>query len=312
MSDSGDENATDNTKSLAEMIVDLRLDLKQHVEQVVQAALMEGQSASEESEDDDTDNQGTVAAQLDILTNSKDESGNDFKELTQQFATSEKTSPPIDGDLAKMIDDLINDKLPKAKLEELTDKYCRPENCNNLVAPKTNKAVWNQLKDQTKKLDTGMQKCQKLFLSSVYAILQAARTATGDMKTQLIHSIVLIMSGNREMNLKRREILKPDLNSQFNALCGASTPITTELFGDDMGKQIDEVTKANKLAKKMSGPKKSRSSRFQPYRRNNGSNFQSRNRGYDKSFSKSRPFLGGSTDRRRSGMKPTHTKVNQD
>ena len=108
----------------------------------------------------------------------------------------------------------------------------------------------------------------------------------------LIHAIVLIMSANREMNLKRREIMKPDLNSQYSALCSASTPVTMELFGDDVGKQIDEVTKANKLAKKIAGPKTTRISRSQPYGRNSANTYQSKNRSDSRNFSQPRHFLG--------------------
>ena len=62
---------------------------------------------------------------------------------------------------------------------------------------------------------------------------------------------MLILSGNRELNPKRRELLRPDLNTQFSALCNASTPISKELFGDDVGRKIDEVARANRLGKKL-------------------------------------------------------------
>lgn len=110
--------------------------------------------------------------------------------------------------------------------------------------------MWNQLKDATKKADMGMQKCQKLFMAAMYAILEASRGACGTIKANLVHALVLILSGNRELNLKRRELLRPDLNAQFSAMCNLSTPISKELFGDDVGKEIDEVAKANRLGGK--------------------------------------------------------------
>ena len=67
---------------------------------------------------------------------------------------------------------------------------------------------------------------------------------------------MLILSGNRELNLKRRELLRPHLNAQFSALCNASTPISTELFGDDVRKEIDEAAKANRLGKKLASIRK--------------------------------------------------------
>ena len=49
---------------------------------------------------------------------------------------------------------------------------------------------------------------------------------------------------------------RPDLDAQLSALCNASTPISTELFGNDMGKEIHEVAKANRLGKKLASHKK--------------------------------------------------------
>ena len=68
----------------------------------------------------------------------------------------------------------------------------------------------------------GMQKCQKLFKAAACAILEASRGACGLIKANLIHALVLILSGNRELTLKRQELLRPDLNAQFSALCNAS------------------------------------------------------------------------------------------
>ena len=130
----------------------------------------------------------------------------------------------------------------------MTEKCLRLENCKLSVVPKKekNRAVWNQLKDATKKADMGMQKCQKLFMAARYAILEASRGACGTIKANLVHALVLILSGNRELNLKRRELLRPDLNAQFSALSNLFTAISKELFGDDVGKEIDEVAKANR------------------------------------------------------------------
>ena len=98
--------------------------------------------------------------------------------------------------------------------------------------------VWNQLKDATTKADMGMQKCQKLFIVARYGILESSRGACRTIKANLVYSLGLILSANRELNLKRRELLRPDLSAQFSTLYNLSTPISTELFGDDVGKKL--------------------------------------------------------------------------
>ena len=250
-------------------------ELMQHVEDCVITAIQENQSPEAEDGEEEVDSPGThLVAELDKLMSENEEpqmsqqhdaTSSQLGDLVQEFSTSEKTSPAVDSELAKIIEGLINNKLPKAKLDELTERYHRPENCTFLLAPKANKAIWSQLKDSTKKADIGMQKCQALFLTAAYAILQAAKVDVGEPKTNPIHALVLILSGNREFNLKRRELLRPHLNSQFSTLCSASTPVTTELFGDDVGKEIDEVAKANRLSKGLAIPKESLGSRYQPY-----------------------------------------------
>ena len=129
----------------------------------------------------------------------------------------------------------------------------------------------------------------------MYAILKASRGACGTFQAYLVHALVFILPGNKELNLKRRELLRPDLNAQFSALCNASTPISTKLFGDYVGIEIDEAARADRLGKKLPSHKKGRVSRHQPYMpastsiRRTG---QSQTHLDDRDQSKSQAFLG--------------------
>ena len=80
----------------------------------------------------------------------------------------------------------------------------------------------------------------------------------------LTHAVVLSLSANRQLNLSRRELLRPHLNKNYQALCNPAVPITTNLFGDDLNKQVDDLTKANKIDLKVQGSSKQR---FHPYGR---------------------------------------------
>ena len=141
-----------------------------------------------------------------------------FDELAAEFSTADKTGPSVDEKFAKLIRKLVTNQLPKAKIEELLQKYPRPGNCDLLVAPKVNKVVWQQLKQGTRTADSSMQKCQKLFIPSIYAIIQPCEKTTGEVKTTLIHALVLALSGNKKLNLKRRNLLRPDPNTQYASL----------------------------------------------------------------------------------------------
>ncbi|KAK2560970.1 hypothetical protein P5673_016093 [Acropora cervicornis] len=91
-------------------------------------------------------------------------SSDSFKTLAEEFSVAKKTAPAIDSSLAEIVKSLLLEKLPKDKLAEVQNKYLRPENCTNLVAPKINKQVWQQLRQETRSNDSAFQKAQSLLL----------------------------------------------------------------------------------------------------------------------------------------------------
>ena len=167
--------------------------------------------------------------------------GGSFKSLADEFSVLEKTSPAIDANLAEIVKSLLTEKLTKEKLAEVQNKYLRPENCTNLVAPKINKQIWQQLRQETRNNDSAFQKAQSLLLSGLYAVLQLCNSANGDQRNVLTPTAVLLLSANRELNLKRRDLIRPDLNKQYAPLCNPSTAVSTFLFGDDLNKEVEEL-----------------------------------------------------------------------
>lgn len=166
------------------------------------------------------------------------ESSNAFKSLVAEFSVTEKTSVAVNDGLAEIVNSLLKDKLPKEKLSGLQENYLRPDNCPNLVAPKINKQIWQQLHQETRNSDSALQKAQALLISGLCAILQLCNTSEGDQKSTSTHAVVLLLSANREFNLKRRDLVRPDLNKQYAALCNPSTAVSTYLFGDELTKLL--------------------------------------------------------------------------
>ena len=105
---------------------------------------------------------------------------------------------------------LLLEKLSKNKLAEVQNKYLTSENCTNLVAPKINKQVWQQLRQETRNNDSAFQKAQSLLLSGLHAVLQTCNSSSGQQKNILTHAAVLLLSSNRELSLKRRDLIHPD------------------------------------------------------------------------------------------------------
>ena len=87
-----------------------------------------------------------MATKLDNFIPSSDlgegSSGDSFKSLAEGFNVAEKTAQAIDSNLAEIVKSLLLEELSKDKLAEVQNKYLRPENCTNVVAPRINKQVW--------------------------------------------------------------------------------------------------------------------------------------------------------------------------
>ena len=67
-----------------------------------------------------------------------------------------------------------------------------------------------------------------------------------------LDSLALMGHSINEVNIKRHELIKPDLNNQFKQLCGSHTPVTKLLFGDDLPKSVKEIPETNKVGVKVS------------------------------------------------------------
>ena len=188
-----------------------------------------------------------------------------FQTLADEFSVSERTSAPISTGLAETVNGLLKDRLPKEKSQEVQAKYVRPENCPNLVPPKVNKQIWQQMRQETRNADSALQKAQGLMITGLCAVLEVCNKSVGYQKRIPTHSAVLLLAANREFNLKRRDLIRPDLNNHYGSLCNPSVAISTQLFGGDLNKGVEEVTKSNKLSGKVTS-KSSSDYRFEPYK----------------------------------------------
>ena len=270
----------------SELLNDAKKDILAQVKESIDQVYMDFDSVEVEAEDPQSgaganpeDSQdAAVAGKIEEFIQPKnldEDKGNSdsFKSLAEEFSVIERTSPAINANLAEIVKSLINEKLSKEKLSEVQAKYLRPENCTDLVAPKINKQIWQQLRQETRNSDSAFQKTQSQLISGLYAILQLCNDSSGEQKNILTHAAVLLLSANRDLNLKRRDLIRPDLNKQYASLCNPSTTISTFLFGDDLNKEVEELTRSNKLSNKVT-PKQ----RVEPYKVPGGSSMRGRGR----------------------------------
>ena len=92
-------------------------------------------------------------------------------------------------------------------------------------------------------------------------MFQTCNSSSRQKKNVITHAGVLLLSSNRKLSLKRRDLIRPDLNKQYASLCNSSTPVSSFLFGDELNEEVEEITKSHKLSSKVTSRK-----RVEPYR----------------------------------------------
>ena len=63
----------------------------------------------------------------------------------------------------------------------------------------------------------------------------------------------MIAQANGELNQRRREMIKPDLNQHYQQLCNYQVPITSWLFGYELAKTCQDITNTNRESQKSLG-----------------------------------------------------------
>ena len=90
-------------------------------------------------------------------------------------------------------------------------------------------------------------------------------------------SVAMLRNTNWKLNMKQRELIKPELNPPYTRLCKEDIAVSTKLFGDDLSKHLKDMSEAKKAGQQMQKPysnsshqgavhsQKRNFSRFKPY-----------------------------------------------
>ena len=108
-------------------------------------------------------------------------------EIARDLKIKEQTGKAVNDELAAIVDALLAEKLPDAKLQAKVDLYPRPDNINGLKTPRVNQLIWHQLVSSVKTYDLKQQKTQTVLLASVAAMLRVANLA---LETNLDKTII--------------------------------------------------------------------------------------------------------------------------
>ncbi|XP_068721936.1 uncharacterized protein [Montipora capricornis] len=209
----------------------------------------------------------------------------------------EETGPRVNAELANVVNAMVKEGLPEEKLQEKLNKYHRPENCESLTKVRVNQSIWDHLTPAVRSQDVRLQKVQTSIFKGMCALTTMIDKCLdhipslqngNDLLQLATDALALFANANSELNQRRRELIKPDLHDEYKHLCSSSLAITDQLFGDDLPKQVKELTEVNRVGKKLS-THTGRSTAKPDYRRHN---LYAHGRGRPRYQQYRKPFLG--------------------
>ncbi|XP_033730056.1 uncharacterized protein LOC117319330 [Pecten maximus] len=192
-----------------------------------------------------------------------DEDSDDMlAELCEEYACNDTTGPDVDPKLATLLTNVLSQNVTEEKIKPLMEKYNRPGNVELLQCTKVNPEIWGKIRTTTRSRDIKLQRSQQRLVKGLVPLVQVVETLiksktekkqldVQSLVKQLFDSFHMISSGTQEINPRRRELIKPDLNGQYGQLCVQQTAPSVSLFGDDLAKTIKDISETNRLSYKL-------------------------------------------------------------
>ena len=186
--------------------------------------------------------------------------------IANDLKLDQKKAPAVNEQIAKIVHGLMREKLSDEVLTETQNRYNRPENCECLTSTKVNHLIWDKLKSDTRSNDIKLQRVQSNLVKGIIPIVSIVQKLVDAREKvpkdvldvpELIRAatdaIALIGAANFELNMRRRDNVKPELNEDYKHLCSSSVPFTDFLFGNDsdLSKQLKDLAEATKVSKKL-------------------------------------------------------------
>ena len=179
-------------------------------------------------------------------------------EIVQELSNDDDVGPDVNTQLATIFTKLLGSRLPAERIKAKMDENPPPGNVPMMQPPRVNDVLWNSLDQPARELDMKHKRIQAKLTRGLSALARLTETILTHKKTatlpdftalleRAMTAFALLSSANYELSLRRREVMRFDLNPRFARLCFASTPVTTDLFGDEMQKMVEDIQRSHKL-----------------------------------------------------------------
>ena len=142
----------------------------------------------------------------------------------KQDLQADEVGDPIDTELSAIITSLLTKGMAEDKLQEKMTKIARPQNCEALTKVKVNQLIWDNLSANVRSQDLRMQKVQTSLIKGITGVVIATNKILlrldsipegRDLTQGLSDGIAMLANANKELNMRRKEMIKPDLHDDY-------------------------------------------------------------------------------------------------
>ncbi|XP_052244724.1 uncharacterized protein LOC127853924 [Dreissena polymorpha] len=180
----------------------------------------------------------------DLFGDNSDKENNSDDENEWKLPKIKKKSrgPPVSKSLAELMNTACT---ASCDTQSIRESHLVPENCDMMFPPSVNLEMWRNLDKRTRSVDRLFQDLQNLLAAGMVPVMKLAEMLRGNLpakeQTKQLVSDSLTLLGQVQYNLsiRRRFLIRPNIpNKKYRALCNFDTPITCQLFGDDISKEM--------------------------------------------------------------------------
>lgn len=184
-----------------------------------------------------------------------------LQEMGKEFEKTEAVDKKVNDTLAKVVNSGIRAQIDRNAAKDMCSKYQRPENCEALKVPKINKELWNtsSLVKSSKERDKNFQTAQKYLNQGMIPLVQLMDKLLKSEESEEFKlardAFQLLAYAHRDISNLRRQLIKSVVSEKYKQLCNDSTPLTENLLGDELEKQIKTMDEMRKVGKDLTSAK---------------------------------------------------------
>ncbi len=207
--------------------------------------------------------------------------------------------PAIADEVARGLNYVLRNPLDPTAIAELNKANKPPANVPALVTPECNPSIYKSVQGHNRTVENALQDLHELLVPAIVAV---AKLAPSQMTPEWGQALTALGHTSYELNMTRRRLLKPTLQQKYVQLCSPAVKLTTQLFGDDLSKDVRDITDVNKATEKMM----KQHNRPAPYNRNKT---RKRIQVQSPKFKQQQAFLAGKAPPRQPKTPATYTQT---